>query len=141
LGRSGNFVGSESGQKNSVRIWSPAQLNTDNTPTPPSHTLHCLSCTLTLGRGKGWGRWTREKVRGEIVQTFSFSSAKSLKKVLRRAKQHLKKFSQGIKDSKDAIFYKKNYLKICINKMVKEISSLLLLLINIMIVAFSLICV
>ncbi len=24
-------------------------------------------CTLTLGRGEGWGRWTREKVRGAIV--------------------------------------------------------------------------
>ncbi len=66
LGWCSNFVGSESGQKQSVnlfnssRIWSPTQFNTPR-PLPDTH---CLYTVLWLWEGEGW---TREKVREAIV--------------------------------------------------------------------------
>jgi hypothetical protein len=63
-----NYVGSESGQKQSVKLLQNMVSNTTQYPPPPSkpHTV-CIYYTLSLGRGEGWGRWTREKVRGAIV--------------------------------------------------------------------------
>ncbi len=59
LGWSSNFLGSESGQIQSVKIlrWPPTQLN-----TPPPHPLSATYCLYILffDRGKGVGR------RGEV---------------------------------------------------------------------------
>jgi hypothetical protein len=52
-----NFVGSEPGHKQSVKLlqkMSTTQLNTPSPPSPHSHTLS-IYCTLTLGRGEGGG--------------------------------------------------------------------------------------
>jgi hypothetical protein len=54
-----NFVGSESGQKQSVKLLQNMVYNTTQHPlTPPhppqSHSF-CMYCMFTLGRGKGGG--------------------------------------------------------------------------------------
>ncbi len=68
LGWCCNFVGSESGQKQSVKLLQNMLSNTtQHTPIPfQPHTV-CIYCTLTMGRGEGRGRWTREKVKEAIV--------------------------------------------------------------------------
>jgi hypothetical protein len=55
LGWQGNFVGSESGQNQIVKLLQNMVSNTTNTPPPPpSQTLSVfMYCTLTLGRGVG----------------------------------------------------------------------------------------
>ncbi len=61
LGCRSNFVGSESGQKQNVKLlpktWSTTQLNTP--PTPHSHTLSVYTVCLLWGGGGGWGRSDR----------------------------------------------------------------------------------
>ncbi len=53
---------------NSWRILSPTQLK-DHSPSQPHKSVYNVHvyCTLTLGRGEGWGRWTRAMVREAIV--------------------------------------------------------------------------
>ncbi len=58
LGWCSNFVGSESGQKQSVKLLQNMVYSTIQHPPPPSHT-HC--CTFNLGRGRGGGRSERRK--------------------------------------------------------------------------------
>jgi hypothetical protein len=59
------YIGSESGQKQSVKL---LQNMVSNTPPPPlSHTLTVYSVLWLWEGGEGWGRWTREKVRGAIA--------------------------------------------------------------------------
>jgi hypothetical protein len=62
LGWCVNFVGSESGQKQSVllqnMVYNTTQLNTPPPPTPQPHTV-CIYCTFTLGRREGLGRSER----------------------------------------------------------------------------------
>ncbi len=63
LGWSSNFVGSESGQIQSVKLLT--RLNTPQ-PLPATHGLYMLY--FDTGKGKGGGEsWTREKVRGATV--------------------------------------------------------------------------
>jgi hypothetical protein len=64
---SSNFVGSESGQTQSVKLLHNMVSNRTHHPTTPSqpHTV-CIYCTSTQGRGGGES-WTRERVRGATV--------------------------------------------------------------------------
>ncbi len=58
LGCCVNFVGSESGQKQSVKLLQNMVYNTTQQPPthpPQPHTV-CIYCPFTLGRRKGWGR-------------------------------------------------------------------------------------
>jgi hypothetical protein len=57
---SSNFVGSESGRKQSVKLLQNMVYNTTQYPPQP-HTI-CIYCTFTLGRGGGRG--VRENVEG-----------------------------------------------------------------------------
>ncbi len=66
LGRCSNFVGSESGQKQSVKLLEYG-LQHNPTPPPQPHFLYNLYCAFTLGRGEGWGRSERRQ-RGNISQ-------------------------------------------------------------------------
>jgi hypothetical protein len=58
-----HFVGSESGQKQSVKFQQNMVYNTFQHPPPHNHTLS-VYCTFCLGRGEG-GREVREKVEGQ----------------------------------------------------------------------------
>ncbi len=62
LGRSSNFVGSESRQIQSIKLLQIMVSNRTQHP-PPSHTLPVYT-VLWHGRGE---RWTREKLIGPIV--------------------------------------------------------------------------
>jgi hypothetical protein len=62
-GRCGNFVGSESGQKQSVKLLQNMVYNTTQHP-PPSTAAHCLYI-LYIYFGKGGGGEVREKVEGQ----------------------------------------------------------------------------
>jgi hypothetical protein len=56
LGWCSNFVGSESGQKQSVKLLQNMVYSSIQHPPPQSHTLSVYtvhSCTLSLGRGGG----------------------------------------------------------------------------------------
>jgi hypothetical protein len=71
LGWSGNFVGSESGQTQRVKL---LQQYSTPQPLPATYCPACIVCTvyctLTQGRGEGGGeKWTREKFRGATVHT------------------------------------------------------------------------
>jgi hypothetical protein len=59
-------VGSESGQKQSVKLLQNMVCNTTHHPPPPTgtHCLYILYCTFTLRRGGGVGE-VREKVDGQ----------------------------------------------------------------------------
>jgi hypothetical protein len=72
LGWKNYFVGYESVQKQSVkscRIWYMVSNTTSHPPppSPPSHTLSVCTVLWLWKEGKGWGRWTRKKVREAIV--------------------------------------------------------------------------
>jgi hypothetical protein len=63
LGWCSNFVGSESGQKQSVKL---LQNMIYNPPPPPySHTLSVYIVRLLLEGGRGGGGPVREKVEGQ----------------------------------------------------------------------------
>jgi hypothetical protein len=62
LGWCSSFVGSESGQKQSVKHLQNMVYNTSQHPPPQPHTV-CMYCTFTLGRGER-GK-VREKVEGQ----------------------------------------------------------------------------
>jgi hypothetical protein len=62
------FVGSECGQKQSVKLLQNMVSNTtQHHPIPFQIHTACIHSTLTWERGEGLGKWTREKVRGTIV--------------------------------------------------------------------------
>ncbi len=67
LGWSCTFVGSESGQIQSVKLLqNMVSKRTQHPPHPPTPATHCLY-TLYIDTRKGeegWESWTREKVRG-----------------------------------------------------------------------------
>ncbi len=79
LRRSSNFVGSESGQIQSVKLLQNMISNTTQHPPSPSqpHTV-CIYSTRTQGQyfwhwftyPTGWGMWTREKVRGAWLSVY-----------------------------------------------------------------------
>ncbi len=52
-------VGSESGQKQSVKLLQNMVYNTTQNPPPPQPHTVCIKCTFSLGRGE-----VREKVEG-----------------------------------------------------------------------------
>ncbi len=60
-----NFVGSESGQKQSFKTPAEYGLQHNSTPPPPppsrSHTLSVHTVLWLWEGGEVWGRWTREK--------------------------------------------------------------------------------
>jgi hypothetical protein len=57
LGCCSNFVGSEAGQKQSIKLLQIMVSNTtQHPPTPSQPHIVCIYCTLALGRGEGWGR-------------------------------------------------------------------------------------
>jgi hypothetical protein len=65
-----NFVGSESGQKQSVKLLQNMVYNTTQHPPPPPpqpHTVWIYNVRLLLGRGKGWGRSERRYCWGATV--------------------------------------------------------------------------
>ncbi len=67
LGWCSNFVGSESGKKQSVKLlWSTAQFNI---PLPPSHILsvYTVQCTFSFGKG---GRSERRYSRGATAHKY-----------------------------------------------------------------------
>ncbi len=67
LGWSSNFLGSESGQIQSVKLLQNMVSNTtQHPPPPPRHTLSCIYCTLTQGWGGGEVNYS-EKVIEAIV--------------------------------------------------------------------------
>jgi hypothetical protein len=61
LGLCSNFVGSESGQKQSVKLLQNMVYNTTLHPPPRQPHTVCIYCKFTLGRG----REVREKVEGQ----------------------------------------------------------------------------
>ncbi len=65
LGWCSNFVGSESGRIQSVKLKQNMVSNRTRHNLSQSHTV-CIYCTLITGKGWG-GRCTREKVRKAIV--------------------------------------------------------------------------
>jgi hypothetical protein len=64
LGWCTNFVGSESGQKQSVKLHQNMVYNTTQHPPPPQPHTICLYCTFTLGSGGEVGE-VREKADGQ----------------------------------------------------------------------------
>jgi hypothetical protein len=65
LGWCSNFVGSKSGQKQSVKLMQNMVYNTTQHPHPPhSHTLSVYSVHLMWERGEGEGE-VREKLEGQ----------------------------------------------------------------------------
>jgi hypothetical protein len=64
LGWCSNFVGSESGQKQSVKLLHNMVCNTTQHPPPPQPHTACIYCTFTSGRGGREGE-VREKVEGQ----------------------------------------------------------------------------
>ncbi len=52
---------------NSCRIWSPTGLTHTPPPPPPSHTLSVYTLLWHREGGRGRGRWTKENIRGAIV--------------------------------------------------------------------------
>ncbi len=74
LGWCSNFVGSESGQKQSVKLLlcSTAQFTIPPPPPPPATHTVCIDCTFCLGRGErggGQGGGQREG-RGATVHKY-----------------------------------------------------------------------
>jgi hypothetical protein len=63
LGRCRNFVGSESGQKQNVKLLHNILYNTTQHPPPPLPHTVCIYCKFPLGRGEGVGE-VKEKVEG-----------------------------------------------------------------------------
>ncbi len=57
------MVGSESGQKQSVKFLQKMVYTAQFTPPPQIHTV-CINCTFSLGRG-GEGEEVREKMEGQ----------------------------------------------------------------------------
>jgi hypothetical protein len=64
LGWCSNFVGSESGQKQSVKLLQNMVYHTTQHPPPQQPLTVCIYYTFTLGRGGGV-REVREKVDGK----------------------------------------------------------------------------
>ncbi len=79
LGLSSNFVGSESGQIQSVKLLQNMVSNTTQQPPPvPNHTLSV--CVLWHREGEG-GRWTREMIiKGKVCRWFRFAQLAKGKK-------------------------------------------------------------
>ncbi len=73
-GGSSTFVGSESGQiqsvkvLNSCRIWSPTELNIP-TPSQPL-TAVCVYCTVIRGRGRGGTVEPEKRLEGQQLQSW-----------------------------------------------------------------------
>jgi hypothetical protein len=69
LGWCSNFVDSESGQKQSVKLLQNMVSNTAQhpPPTPSEPNTVCIYCTLSLGLGGGGGEVNQRKGRGAIV--------------------------------------------------------------------------
>jgi hypothetical protein len=68
LGWSSNFVRSESGQIQSVKLFQNMVSNrTQHPPPSPGHTLSMINCTLTQGRGGDLNQ--REGLRGNSSQS------------------------------------------------------------------------
>ena len=59
-----NFVGSESGQKQSVKLLQNMVYNTTQHPLTQQPHIVCIYCTFALGRVRGVGE-VREKVEGQ----------------------------------------------------------------------------
>ncbi len=54
-GGCGHFVGSEFGQKQSVKLLQNMVYSTTKHPPPPQQHTFCIYCTFTLGSGRGGG--------------------------------------------------------------------------------------
>ncbi len=68
LGWSSNFVGSESGQIQSVKLLQNMISNMTQNPLSATHCLYILY----FDKGRGGGGWTREKIRwGSVYKTGS----------------------------------------------------------------------
>ncbi len=74
LGWFSNLVGSESGQKQSVKFLQNMVCSTIQSPPPQIHTvciLYTVQCTCSLGRGEGGRRSERRYSRGATVHKYS----------------------------------------------------------------------
>ncbi len=71
LGWWSNFVGSESGQKQSVNLLQNMVHSTfQHPPSPPPTVTHCLYTVLYIGKGGGGRRSERRYIRGATVHKY-----------------------------------------------------------------------